>query len=296
LAPALTRNPPAGTLSKHRMKLRLPRNRSLGEGLVALAAGLTLEAAEQLDDLAASPVGSVHRARVALKRARSTLRLLEKAGADWAIMPRYRLSELAGRMSVAREAAVAADLARALSRRLRGRERQVARLLAARQGPFIPSDAEELKQALLRESRELSLAPPPAVSPVQLCELLRRSLARTARRYYAAAMQPTLESVHEWRKALIVLRDQTTMAAARWPSGAGEAQPLLVKFARQLGRRGDLALLVRCLQHPWVPPALGPARRSLLARLKAQREQATLTALLRWLSLERRLARLLAGK
>jgi hypothetical protein len=233
---------------------------------------------------------------VALKRARSTLRLLEKAGADWAVMPRYRLSELAGRMSAAREAAVAADLARTLARRLRGRERQVARLLAARQGPFIPPEAEELKRALLRESRELSLAPPPAVSPVQLRALLRRSLERTVRRYYAAAMKPTLESVHEWRKALIVLRDQTAMAAARWPTGAGEAQPLLVKFARQLGHRGDLALLVRCLQYPWVPPALGPARRSLLARLKAQREQATLTALLRWLSLERRLTRLLAEK
>jgi len=278
------------------MKLRLPLNRSIGAGLVALSAGLTREAAEQLADLPAAPVGPVHRARVALKRARSTLRLLEKAGAAWAIMPRYRLAELAGQMSAAREAAVAGGLADRLTRRLRGRERAVAALLATRRGRLAPSGAEQIRQELLAEAQGLAIAPAPAIPPAQLRGLLRQSLDRAARRYYAAAMKPTLESVHEWRKAVIVLRDQAALAAARWPLGAGMAQPPLARLARQLGRRGDLALLVRRLQRLRVPPALERARRTLIARWATQRDRATLTALLRWLPLERRLGRLFAEK
>ena len=92
---------------------------------------------------------------------------------------------------------------------------------------------------------------------------------------------------------MIVLRDQTGFAAARWPEGAGIAHPLLVQFARRLGQRGDLALLVRGLQRRRVPPALKAVRRTLITRLVRQCEAATLTAMLRWLHLKRRLAGLL---
>ncbi len=278
------------------MKLRLPLNRAIGPGLVALSAGLVREAAEQLAEVATKPAASVHRARVALKRARSALRLLEKSGAAWAIMPRFRLTELGGRMSAARENAVAAALARKISRRLRGREREVMALLAARPGGLAPPNAAEIRPALLLEANHLASAPAPDISPRQLQGLLRRSLARTSRRYYVAVNAPTLESVHEWRKAVIILRDQTTMAAARWPQGAGVAQPLLVRLARHLGRRGDLALLVRRLQRRRVPPApaLVAAKWRLIARLEEQCALATLGALVRWLPLDSRLARLLA--
>lgn len=278
------------------MKLRLPLNRPIGPGLVALAAGLTREAAEQLAEITADPVESVHRSRVALKRARSVLRLLEKAGAAWAIMPRYRLAELGGRMSAAREAAVAAELAERFSRRLPGRARAVARLLAAPADALPALVAGQIREALYREAQQLATAPAPDISPAQLRGLLRRSLVRTIRRYYTAVTKPTLESVHEWRKAVIILRDQTTLVAARWPQGAGFAQPLLVRFARQLGHRGDLALLVRRLQEHRVPPALAAARRNLIGRWEAQRELATLTAMHRWLRLESRLTRLLTEK
>ncbi len=277
-----------------RMRLSLPRNRSLGAGLVGLGAGLTGNAAALLADAAAAPGASVHHARVALKRTRSILRLLEKAGADWAVAPRNRLAMLAGMMSAAREAAVAAGLARRLSRGLRGREREVAALFAARQGRIFPPDADQIGQALLREARELGAAPAPALSPLQLRHLLRRSLERAGRRHQAAARRPTLEAVHEWRKAVIVLRDQTALVARRWPLTVGAAHPLLVRFARQLGRQGDLALLVRCLQRLRVRPALERARTALVSRWAMQRERATVTALRRWPRLERKLVRLLA--
>jgi hypothetical protein len=278
------------------MKLCLPLNRAIGPGLVALGAGLIREAAEQMMAVAAKPVASVHRARVAMKRARSTLRLLEKSGAAWAIMPRYRLAEIAGRMSVARENAVTAALARKISRRLRGREREVADLLAARPGGRAPPRAALIRPALLAEARNLMAAPAPDIPPAQLRALLRQSHARVSRRYYAAVEAPTPEAVHEWRKAVIVLRDQTALAAARWPVGAGIAQPLLVRLARQLGRRGDLALLVRRLRRRRVLPALAAARRRLIVRLEKQCALATLAALVRWLRLEGRLTRLLAEK
>lgn len=278
------------------MKLRLPLNRSIGPGLVALVAALVRDAAEQLAEVTVAPDDSVHRARVALKRARSTLRLLEKSGAAWAIMPRYRLAELGVRMSAARENAVAAALARKLSRRLRGREREVAALLATRPGPLGPSDAGQIRQALLVEVRDLVIAPAPPITPGQLRGLLRQSHARTDRRYLAAVQKPTLESVHEWRKAVIILRDQTTLAAGRWPQGAGVAQPLLVRLSRQIGRRGDMALLLRRLQRRRMAPPLQAARRKLIARLAEQCQLATLSVLVGWLQVDARLTRLLAEK
>jgi CHAD domain-containing protein len=278
------------------MKLRLPLNRSIGSGLVALCAALTGEAVTQLDRLADDPIGSVHRARVALKRARSALRLLEKAGAAWTIMPRYRLTEAGGLMSVARENAVAASLARKLAGRLRGREREIARRLAGQKHRWVPPDMDQIRRTLLQEAHELAVAPAPVITPAQLRVLLHQSLDRARRRYYSAVMKPTLGTVHDWRKAVIVLRDQAAFAAVRWPQGAGLARPLLVRLARQLGRRGDLALLLRRLQHQRVPPALAPARQKFIARLQAQREQATLAAMLRWMRLEPRFNRLLPGK
>jgi hypothetical protein len=278
------------------MKLYLPLNRCIGPGLVTLTADLVRESAERLAEVRTAPVDSVHRARVALKRARSTLRLLEKAGAAWAIMPRYRLAELGSRMSAARENAVTVSLARTHSHRLRGRERKVASLLAARRGPLAPADAGHIRQALLVEARELALAPAPPINPGQLRELLRQSHARAVRRYLVAVRRPTPESVHEWRKAVIILRDQLTLAAGRWPRGAGLAQPLLVRLARQIGRRGDLALLVNRLQCRRLPPLLRPARRRLLGRWVRQSRLVTLSVLIGWLQVDARLTRLLAEK
>lgn len=274
--------------------MHLPFNRSIGSGLIALAAGLVREAAERLSGVASDPVESVHTARVALKRARSTLRLLEKAGAAWALMPRHRLAELGSRMSAAREHAVTASLARSHYRKLRGREREVVAMLAARPGRLVPPKARQIRPELLAEARNLGTVPAPAITSDQMRSLIRQCLDRTDRRFLFAIQHPTLESVHEWRKAVIVLRDQTTLAAGRWPRGAGVAQPMLVRLARQLGRRGDLALLVRRLQHLRVPPELDAARRRLVVRLKKQRELATLAPMLRWLRLESRLTRLLA--
>jgi len=278
------------------MKLHLPRNDSIGHGLVVLAAGLTRDAGRQLDGLAAAPVETVHRARVALKRARSALRLLEKAGAPWAIMPRYRLTQAGGLMSAARENAAAAGLARKFSRRLRGREREVVLRLTARPGPLAPSAAEQIRQALLAEARGLATAPAPVITPAQLRHLLRRSLDRAARRYGTAVEAPAPESVHEWRKAVIILRDQCAFAAARWPVGAGTAHLLLVRFARQVGRCGDLWLLGRRLRRQRVPAAQRTARRRLVARVELQRRLDALAALVRWLRLEKHLTRLLAEK
>ncbi len=278
------------------MRLSLPPNQPIGPALAVLAARLTRDAAERLAGVADKPVGSVHRARVALKRGRSVLRLLEKAGAAWAIMPRYRLTELGARMSAVRENAVAASLARRVARRLRGRERAVARLLAGRTCGVAPPGAEQIRASLLRESGELAAAPAPEISSAQLRELLRQCLGRVIRRYRDTVANPTLESVHDWRKAVIVLRDQAAFAAVRWPDGAGRAHPLLMRLARQLGRRGDLALLVHRLHHLRVPPPLEPARQRLIGRMQAQRARATLTAMVRWLGLERRLRRLLAER
>ncbi|MEI6107626.1 MAG: CHAD domain-containing protein [Opitutae bacterium] len=279
------------------MKLRLPLNRALGASLVALAAGLTREAAEQLASLAPGPVEPVHRARVALKRARSTLRLLEKAGADWALVPRYRLAHLAGLMSAARETAVVAALASKLAQQLaEGPPREVALLLAAKRGRLVPPEVDLIRAALRQEAQQLAQAPVPVITPLQLRHLLRRSLVRADRQYRDAALLATLDSFHSWRKAVIVLRDQCALAAARWPSGAGGAHPLLFKLARQLGHGGDLALLGQRLERLRVPPGCDSARRELIRRLQAERQLAIAQALRRWPRLEKQLAYFLSER
>jgi hypothetical protein len=278
------------------MKLRLPLNRALGASLVALAADLTREAAEQLASLAPDPVAPVHRARVALKRARSVLRVLEKAGADWALVPRYRLVELAGRMSAARETAVTAGLAKDLARRLEEPQRKVALWLAMKRGRLVPPEVELIRHALLVEARQLAGAPVPEIKPGQLRHLLRQSLVRADRRYRDAALLATRDSFHEWRKAVIVLRDQCALAVSRWPRGAGSAHPLLIKQARQLGHAGDLALLGQRFERLRVPPAFNAARRVLIRRLQAERDRAVAKDLRRWPRLEKRLAYFLSER
>jgi len=278
------------------MKLRLPHNRAIGVSMVALAAGLAREAAEHLAGLGTAPVEPVHRARVALKRARSTLRLLEKAGADWALVPRYRLAQLAGMMSAAREMAVADALTKNLARRLEGPEREVALLLAAKRGRLVPPEAETIRLSLLKEAQELATAPVPEITPGQLRHLLRQSLARADHRYRDAVLLATLDAFHEWRKAVIVLRDQSALAAARWPQGAGCAFPLLFRLARRLGHGGDLALLEHRLERLRVPPALDSARREIIRRLHLERELVIAQAMRRWLRLEKQLTYLLSER
>ena len=278
------------------MKLRLLRGQPIGAGLVRLAAVLTGDAAESLAGVTEHPGKSVHQARVALKRARSLLRLLEKAGAAWAVPPRFRLRLLAHRMSAARERVVLVARANAWARRLKGKERAVALTLAKRRPRFVPLGVDEIRNDLLREAGEWVVAPAPVVSRGDLRNLFRRSLDRVMRRYREAKGRPTPATVHEWRKAVIVLRDQTAIASEIWPGGAGVAFPMLVRFARELGARGDVALLLRAVRGVGVPSTHERARRVLVGRLEKQLKLATVTLMARWPRIELRLARALAKK
>lgn len=276
------------------MMKRLPAGKPIGPGLLRIAARLVQEAAHGLGAHPEPAAETVHAARVALKRARSTLRLLEKAGADWARMPRLRLAALARGLSAARESAVAAELATRLHRRTRHSRRELAARLLRSMSPARVVDPAGICAALRREAAMLACAPLPRIKREALGSSLRRSLERVSGCHHEAATRPGHDRIHEWRKRVIVLRDQTGLAAATWPAGAGRAHRMLVPLARELGFIGDIMLLEARFRRLAVPRALRGSRRKLLAGLRAGRTKRTARLIRRWPVLAGKLGRLLA--
>lgn len=273
----------------------LPAGKSIGSGLVRLVTRLVREAARRLGKHAEPTTKDIHEARVALKRARSTLRLMEKAGAEWAWMPRMRLAAQARKLSAARESAVATKLVRRLRRQWQGSRRELAGLLLKSQPAIAGEDCDGIKAALRWEAAMLTSAPPPRITRQTLRNLLRQSLERVADCHRLAALWPSDENVHEWRKSVIVLRDQTGLAAAIWPDGAGVAQQRLIRLARALGANGDTLLLVDRFRRLTVPPRLMAAQKQLVARLRSERKRKTAKLVRAWPALARELQRLLTG-
>lgn len=255
------------------MRQRLPRRRPIGSSLLRLTLAQVIEAKAGLNALPGDPVGAVHGARVSLKRARASLKLLGRGKSGWAPAMRRRLSAVARELATARESAVAADLAGRLQRRLRGDERRVAAQLVRSCVLLAPGNPAGLQARLEDEAERLLARDAPSVSGKRLRRRLRARLAE-AEASHAAARQHGVAEVHDWRKDVVMLRDQTGLASSHWKRGAGRAHVVLIGLARRLGRAGDLSLLLQRLARLDVPADLEPARLALMGRLEEQRVRA----------------------
>ncbi|HWA85312.1 MAG TPA: CHAD domain-containing protein [Opitutus sp.] len=189
---------------------------------------------------------AVHAARRGLKRARAALRLEEKLGVPDAHAARKRLSAIARELSARRDATVAAHVARRLGLKLEGvagRERVAAPNCVSSNGDAAWWRA--WRQKLAAEDSRLPGAEGEDSSPAAVRGVLHHFAKRVCRRARRAAEKRDIGSMHEWRKAVIVLREQLHIVRPLL-----EAEELclggkLHKLARRLGKATDYNVLKR---------------------------------------------------
>jgi len=211
---------------------RLHRHESIRVGLRrVLLAGLD-QACLAMADKDETAAEQVHRARVALKRTRAVLRLIEACDVGWARDTRRRMARLAREFSRMRDAAVLGEARRKLG-------------LAASlsdQGPGGSwTDWQEEAKA---ERQQLARRHWPVLRRADCIKALRESATRLRRREELARTESGVRRLHAWRKSVIVLREQLNVLreilSPRQQRYAGKLHPV----ARKLGAARDLTLLL----------------------------------------------------
>jgi CHAD domain-containing protein len=211
---------------------RLHRHESIRDGLRrVLLAGLD-QACLAMADEEESAAEQVHRARVALKRTRAVLRLIEACDVDWARDTRRRMARLAREFSRMRDAAVLGEARRKLG--------LAAPVADADSGGSWPDWQEEAKA----ERQQLARRHWPVLHRADCLKALAESAARLRRREEIARNEPGARRLHDWRKGVIVLREQLNVLreilTPRQRGYAGKLHPV----ARKLGAARDLTLLL----------------------------------------------------
>jgi CHAD domain-containing protein len=257
----------------------------------ALGAGLQRVLFRCLDLAAKAVPEDVHRARLALKRARAILRLGEALGLVWAGAARARLARHARRLGIARDWAVVSGLARECAPGLRGEAQRCAQAVAG-----APPIAGAVRLAawsrwLGSERGRLVLCPWPALTRHRLRRVLAKSVRRARKQSRAAGDTPGAGALHEWRKAVIVLREQLYVLQPLVVRPQVRLAAQLHEVARKLGAAGDWQMLIDAVRGPSRRTALegGPGR--LIAHAHDARHRAIAQARGAWSPLRRALRR-----
>jgi CHAD domain-containing protein len=175
--------------------------------------------------------GRVHAGRVALKRARAVLRVAESAGAPWAAEARRRLARQAGVIAELRDAEVLAETARQLGAVVLHRRREFS--------------WPEWRNRLLAEWRRLARCHWPVMSRLRWKAALADSIRRMHETQREAKRGAKPGRLHEWRKAVIVLREQLNVLQTRLTPQERKLAKRLHQIARRLGAVQDLSLVVK---------------------------------------------------
>lgn len=197
--------------------------------------------------LAADPAQideAVHEARCALKRARAVLKLGDALGVTGVKAAQRRLGRIARELSPRRDAAVAAKVADRVGRKLEldpaaagatphaWRKKTPAprnwwtrwcRTLAAERGPLNQLDWGQPTMARLDAA-------------------LAKASKRVRRRAKAAAETRDVALAHEWRKAVIVLREQMLVTKLLLAPKSARLATRLHDLASRLGRALDYSV------------------------------------------------------
>ena len=266
---------------------RLPRlwqHEALGTGLQRVLLRCLELAAEAAPE-------NVHRARLALKRARAVLRLGEALGLPWAGAARCRLARHARRVGTARDWVVVAGVARESALILRGDAKRCALAVAGAPPTAGAVRLSAWSRWLINERVRLAACPWPALTRRRLRRVLAKSERRARRHSRAAGNAPGAGALHEWRKAVIVLREQLYVLQPLVLRPQVRLAARLHEVARKLGAAGDWQMLIDAVRGPSRRTALegGPGR--LIAHAHDARHRAIAQARDAWSPLRHALRR-----
>lgn len=234
----------------------------------------------------------VHRARLALKRARAVLRLAEVCGVDAAAARRRQLARHARRLAAARDQTVVAELARQCAAEFRGDARRCALAVAASAGlePKVIAWASWMRR-LKEEGDRLGRQPWPAMNRGHLRRALAKSVRRARKTHVARTGEASAEELHEWRKAVIMLREQLYVLRPLL-SRPQRGLPLrLHELARRLGAVGDWRMVIKAMVGTHAHVEVSTGRGRLIAHAQERRHRAIKQACRQWVALKPALRR-----
>lgn len=210
---------------------------------------------------------AVHDARQALKRARALLRLLEEAGAAGAYPLRRRLAASARKLSPLRDAHIVARLAGRWEGKEEGAAAQALHRLAAAR-PAQPDGAwwREWRDEVAAVGRKIAGLKVGSFDATVMAAALRASAKRVRRRARQVKKDPTPERAHQWRKAVIALREQLPVVRP----GATELHRRLHRLSQRLGKTTNATALLAAL----VRQIPGPAAAGIVRRIRRKQSRA----------------------
>jgi CHAD domain-containing protein len=271
----------------------LHRREAVGAGLnqvVCACCALAVELKTHEPDEAA-----VHRARQALKRARAVLRIGETMGIAGAKAARRRLAGHARELSPMRDATMATKVAQRLARRLDGALQAGAMEIIAKEPA--PRDAtwwRSWKRKLAAEARRIGNFEWTECTPQDLSRALRKSVKRVRRHARKALASNEIEIAHDWRKAVIILREQVMVLRPLLGSEASDLREQLRELARRLGKATDFNLFAEAVREQNLAGELAKTRSRLAAATRSKRERAIKNARKRWPKVRRALRKTFA--
>ena len=229
---------------------RLKDDESLPAGVARIARGRIDHAIDELGgDTDSSPVEAVHEARKDMKKLRALLRLARgELGDDTYVRENACYRDAARELAGARDSDVMLETLAALTYLPPGQGWEVRKRIQAdlaRNGdPGDRDAAARTAVTILEEARRrVSRWPLEHESFAALASGLERTYRRGRRDFKAAADEPTVESLHEWRKRVKELWYHHSLLRPLWPPVMETVGDEAHVLSDRLGDDHDLAVL-----------------------------------------------------
>ncbi|HYL99331.1 MAG TPA: CHAD domain-containing protein [Blastocatellia bacterium] len=229
-----------------------------GESLAEGLRRILVEQADRAISILTAPGADlderIHDARVCFKRIRSVLRLLRREIGEYVFLRENREYRDAGReLSKVRDTAAMAETAARLAPK--APNEHLRNLIESLRLGFVMADRKEsnvkakvmseVASAVLVARERIESLPITAEGYSILSSGLGRSYGQGRKRFHAAKKLPTMEHLHEWRKAVKHLRYQMTVISPIEPVAIKRIVKRSKKLGDFLSDYHDLALVHR---------------------------------------------------
>ena len=134
----------------------------------------------------------------------------------------------------------------------------------------------------------------PECPPHDLAHALRKSVKRVRRHARKALASNEIETAHDWRKAVIILREQVMVLRPLLGSEVSVLRAQLQELARRLGKAADFNLFAEAVRDRNLPGELAKTRSRLEAVTRSKGDRAIKNARKRWPKVRRALRNIFA--